>query len=162
MLGVKYAASLYREIEHVWTQHLEQATDIKARAGRPIFIHSRPSRMHRKLRFVDGNRGEVDIDYVWPELAWVSGSSGFSAALWARHGMGFDEVILCGIPLDSGGYTAEIGDWKLLQGDKKTSFVNATVLDSYRSTVAVCRNAGKTEGIVSMSGWTRQELGAPC
>ena len=42
ILGVKYAASLVPEIEHIWTQHGEMTLKIKAAAGRKIYVHARP------------------------------------------------------------------------------------------------------------------------
>lgn len=162
MLGVKYAASLYPEIEHVWTQHLEQADEIKRRAGRRIFVHARPRGMQRKWGsiYVFG-KNDIGIDYEWPELAWVGASSGISAAMWARHGMGFDEVILCGVPLEPGGYAQGVAAFKPIKGDGGKSFVDTGALKYWRECVEVYRKQGKTEGIRSMSGWTREALGAP-
>jgi hypothetical protein len=162
LLGVKYSCVLYPEIEHVWTQHIEQARHIREKAGRRVFIHSR-KRVNQTRRvhwFTAGQ--EEDIDYLWPDLHWVSWSSGFAAALWARHGMGFDETILCGIPLEPGGYTPEILTLKKMRGDGGASFVDTPALMRWRDGVRQFIREGKTGGIFSMSGWTRDALGAPC
>ena len=155
LLGVKYAAVLYQEIEHVWTQHLEQAADIRARANRAIFIHARRcGDQRRRIR-----RGrDADVDYVWPGLRWAAGGSGFAAALWARHGMGFEEVILCGCPLVPGGYADEIRSFKTMYGP---SFVAPHALHRWRAVIMGFINDGRAAGITSMSGWTRSALGAP-
>lgn len=162
LLGVKYAACLYEEIEHVWTQHLEQAADIKARAGRAIFVHARERVQQKKWgsMYVHG-KTDVGIDYIWSDLAWVSASSGIGAAMWARHGMGFDEVILCGVPLESGGYAPGVAAFKKIKGDAGKSFVDAGALKHWHSVVREYIRCGKTAGIRSMSGWTREALGAP-
>jgi hypothetical protein len=160
---------LYPEIEHVWTQHLEQANHIREKAGRRVFVHSR-QRVHQRRRappgtmasmvFTAGN--ERDIDFVWPELRWVHGSSGFAAGLWAHHGMGFSEVILCGIPLEPGGYTPEIADWKKQQGDNGASFVDTYALMRWREGIMKYVEDGRASMIRSMSGWTASVLGVPC
>lgn len=160
MLGVKYAACLYQEIEHVWTQHLEQVEAIRSRAGRPIFVHARPKGNQRKRSFTAIKLAE-DVDYVWPNLAWVGASSGFAAALWARHGMGFDEVILCGVPMEHGGYCDEVGAFKKLYRREATSFVPESSLNHWYDSIRNYIATGKTAGIKSMSGWTSRVLGSP-
>jgi hypothetical protein len=162
MLGVKYSCALFPEIEHVWTQHLEQAKDIRAKAGRPVLIHGRPARFQtRRIRWVTAGR-DSDLDFTWPELRWVYGGSGFGAALWARHGMGFDEVILCGVPMEHGGYAPEIAAFKRPHADRGRSFADVSQLERWRAAIGEFAAQGKTEGIRSMSGWTRDALGAPC
>jgi len=162
LLGVKYGAVLYPEIEHVWTQHLEQAPLIRERVGRPVFIHAR-RKVNQHLRGLWFTAGkESDLDYVWPSLHWVSWSSGFAALLWARHGMGFDEVIGCGITLDPGGYCPEVAAFKKERGDRGKSFVDTHALESWRRGVINFRREGKTQGIFAMSGWMGRAMGAPC
>ena len=161
LIGAKYAAILYPEIEHVWTQHPEQAADIRERAGRPIFIHAREyarKRKSRRRRILAQNAEH--IDFFWPSLHWIEDSSGFAAALWARHGLGFRETILCGVPLLDDGYCPEIAAFKPVRfGD---SFIGLDVLGKWRDLIARYVSEGITAGITSMSGWTREHLGSPC
>lgn len=161
MLGVKYSCAMFAEVDHVWTQHLEQARDIRAKAGRPVKIHGRPSRFQARRLVCITPGTEKDLDFVWPSLRWVYGSSGFGAALWARHGMGFDEVILCGVPMVPGGYAAEVGAFKRPNGDAGKSFADLPVLERWRGVITEFITQGKCGGITSMSGWTREVLGAP-
>lgn len=162
LLGVKYSCVLYQEIEHVWTQHIEQAPSIRAKAQRRVFLHGRPSRFQtRRIAWFTAGRTS-DLDYAWPSLSWVYGGSGFTAALWARHGMGFPEVILCGVPMEPGGYCAEIAAFKPARGEKGKSFVDNQALERWRGVILGFRVEGKTDGITSMGGWTRETLGAPC
>jgi hypothetical protein len=160
MLGVKYACVLYPEIEHVWTQHLEQANDIREKAGRPVYVHSRCRVNQKRVAWFTGGN-EKHIDYLWPDLHWVSWSSGFAAALWARHGMGFDEVIMCGIPMEPGVYAPEMATVKQPRGDDGKSFVDTGALMRWRDGVMNFVREGKTRAIYSMSGWTCRELGYP-
>lgn len=161
MLGVKYACVLYQEIAHVWTQHLEQAPDIRAKAGRPVLIHGRSRQLQRRrLTWIPGR--DSDLDYVWPDLGWLCAGSGFSAALWARYGMGFEEVIMCGIPMSDEGYAPAMAGVKRARGDGGRSFAEPSALARWRGEIAAMAAKGITAGITSLSGWTRDTLGAPC
>lgn len=164
ILGVKYAASLVPEIEHVWTQHGEMTLQIKESAGRKIYVHARP-------RMVQTARGTVwyiphskeayeAIDYVWPTLDYAKGSSGVAGALWARHGMGFDEVILAGIGLSYDDKTYASGYPNKYQcGD---AYANNGQVENWLRLLRAHMDAGRTDGIYSMSGNTANLLGRPC
>ena len=157
MLGVKYAACLYPEIEHVWTQHLEQAVNIKERAPRPVSVHARPKGMQKKWSIYVFGKTDDGVDYIWPELDWVCGSSGFAAALWARHGMGFDEVIMCGLPMQDRDYIADVASFKPMLPEENFR----PAIKHWHNSIAVIKARGQTAGITSMSGFTREALGAP-
>lgn len=161
LLGVKYAAALNPEIVHVWSQHAEQCADIRARAGRQIFMHVRKPEPRRRRLLMALAPYEAGIDYLWPALHWACGSSGFSAALWARHGLGFAEAILCGVPLMASGYTPEIARFKPAAAEGGTSFIDLRVIVAWRELIGGYMRDGLAAGISSMSGWTRDMLGAP-
>jgi hypothetical protein len=147
-------------IEHVWTQHGDHAQMFKKNAPH-IKIHARP-------RIFSSGRGLwmlpvsdplwAFIDFVWKDLTWVSGSGGVAGALWARHGMGFDEVIMAGVPLEGLRYaeaypskpTKENGQW-----------AEDNQLVHWLEQLAGHQTRGKTENIFSMSGETRKLLGGP-
>jgi hypothetical protein len=165
LLGVKFAASLVPEIEHVWTQHGEMALKIKQSVDRPLYVHARP----RKYQTKNGggwflptpDKAWEAIDYVWPQMNWAFGSSGVAGALWARHGMGFDEVIMAGIQLsaDNLGYASGYG-----QGYKRhdKTFAAAEHVSHWLQLLRNHKANGRTEGIYSMSGSTKKLLGEPC
>jgi hypothetical protein len=163
ILGVNNVAAMIPEIEHVWTQHAEHSLEYKKSAGRKICVHSRSKRFTKidgawVLDVVDPRF--AGVDYVWPQLGWVAGSSGVAGALWARHGMGFDEVIIAGAPLshDSLVYSDKYPS----KPTKAGKFSEANQLDHWIGMLRSHKDAGKTDGIFSMSGRTRQVLGAPC
>jgi len=163
ILGVKFAASLVPEIEHVWTQHGEKTLEIKKAAGRRIYVHARP-------RAFQSPRGTVwhlphkqeafeAIDYIWKDLSYAVGSSGIAGALWARHAMGYDEVVLAGIPLS-------VNSDKYAEGypNKYQTGKGYATVDQINNWVNILKNhilEGRTRGIVSMSGATQKLLGAP-
>lgn len=160
LLGVKYSCALFKEIEHVWTQHLEQAKDIRKKALGPVYIHGRPREFQRNvIRATPGENWM--LDFVWPDLRWIYGSSGFGAALWARWGLGFDEVILCGVPMEFGGYALQMNGIKKPQAAFGRSFAERDVLDRWKGVIQGFIADGRAAGITSMSGWTREVLGAP-
>jgi hypothetical protein len=164
ILGVKYASSVVPEIEHVWTQHGEMTLRIKAAAGRRIYVHARP----RTIQTPQGtawfipNKAEAyeAIDYVWPSLPYLKGSSGIAGALWARHGMGFDEVILAGIGLSHRNrkYVQQYPN-KYQKGD---AYASPEQIDNWVGILREHIKEGRTEGIYSMSGITAKLLGKPC
>lgn len=98
---------------------------------------------------VDRTRLGVPIrftpDYRWP-LA-VGGSSGWAARKMAAF-MGFDLVILCGIPLSIGGYCGNV---------PSRPFQSQKIIDIYRREVFA--DTEFHAGARSMSGWTMEVFG---
>lgn len=164
ILGVKFAASLVPEIEHVWTQHGEMTLKIKEAAGRKIYVHARP-------RIIQTARGTVwhtphlkesyeAIDYIWPTLGYAKGSSGVAGALWARQGMGFDEVIMAGIGLscDDKKYANDYPN-KYQCG---STYATNNQIENWLKLLQLHIDEGRTKGIYSMGGNTMKMLGRPC
>ena len=145
ILGVNNAAAMIPEVDHVWTQHNNYAREYKLKAGRPIKIHARAE--------IAGD----EVDYWWNNMVAIKGSSGVVAAIWARA-MGFDEVIMAGIPLSNTntGYHSRYPD-------KKTDRVFATEnsIIGWQQMVRFHKKQGRTQGIYSMSGYTRHVFGPP-
>lgn len=86
-------------------------------------------------------------DYQWPEA--VGGSSGWAAVRMA-HFMGFDRIVLCGIPMVVGGYEG---------GKLSRSFKQDAIVKKYRD--FILNDKDYHFGVRSMSGWTRDVFGAP-
>ncbi len=163
-LGVKFAASVVPEIEHVWTQHCEMTKQIKDASSRPIRVHARPraSQMNRKFTWhtPEGKEAFDAIDYFWPDLSWAKGSSGVAGAMWARHGMGFDEVIMAGIGLEPGNHKyIQSYPNKYSQGQ---GYATNAQIEHWLKLLQLHIDDGKTHGVYSMSGKTMQMLGKPC
>jgi hypothetical protein len=160
--GANYTASMIPGIEHVWTQHDDIAQSIKDDAGKKIFVHTRfcqsmgPDGLWKQKH----QRRVYDaVDYVWPDLDWVSGSSGVAGAYWLRHGMGYDQVIICGAPLDED--CLEYAD-QYAGSLKKRERQCAKKQNMQQWLSALKRNVGpRTANIYSMSGATRRILGGP-
>jgi len=162
-LGVKYVAAIVPEIEHIWTQHGEMTLKIRESVDRPIKIHARPKILQTAkgtVWHIPYAREAFDaIDYVWPGLSFAVGSSGVAGAMWARHGMGFEEVIMAGITLSG-------DDQKYAQGypnkySQHAGYARADQIDNWFRVLKRHQEEGLTMGIYSMSGRTKDLLGAP-
>jgi hypothetical protein len=164
ILGVKFAASLVPDIWHVWTQHGEMTLDIKKSVNRKIYVHARPRMIQTakgtKLYIPHSKESYEAIDYVWPELDYAKGSSGIAGALWARHGMGFDEVIMAGIGLSYGDKTYASGYPNKYQCGN--AYANNGQIENWLRLLHKHVEDRRTNGIFSMSGKTREILGSPC
>ena len=87
------------------------------------------------------------IDHWWPEAAG-RGTSTWAAAKMARL-MGFDRIVLCGMPLEPGPYA---------DGRPAFAFMRRQ-LEGYRAYVA--GDTAWHRGVSSLSGWTRDLFGEP-
>jgi hypothetical protein len=162
ILGVNHAPSLVPEITHVWTQHGDVAPSIKASAKQQVFVHARPRKYSNGagmwLLPVPDSRWEL-VDYEWPSLTWVCGSSGIAGALWAKHGMGYDEVIMAGVPLNVKLMTYADGYASTPKFGR--DFAQDHQVEGWLGHLRTHKANGKTEGIFSMSGATAEILGMP-
>lgn len=171
LLGCNFAPALVPGIQQVWTQHIEIAGKIKHECP-GVKVHSRPRHFQTKSGgaqwFLGVSKAQEDeVDYLWPDLGWVAGSSGFCAGLWARHGLGFDTVILAGVPLD---YDRRYDDKyrdvavkanRVPQHDFGKHYASSDSIEHWQQCIRMFTEQGKTGGIYSMSGFTREWLGEP-
>lgn len=145
ILGVNYVGEIFPEIRHIWTQHSNHAKNIKERSD--VMVHA------------SSNKRSEPVDYVWPDLEWVCGSSGLAGALWARWGLGFDEVIMAGIPLNP---EEIMYSEKYPHGAGRTFFfAKPNTIRGWLNHLSMHKENGKTQGIYSMSGETMKSLGEP-
>lgn len=164
ILGVNFVGYLVPEVEHIWTQHTELAHKIKEKTGRPIKVHARPKEFRNGggLWFLPApDVSWEQVDYVWPDLTWVNGSSGGAGALWAKHGMGFDEVIMAGVLLQKGQnfYNEKYADTQF-RGNG-INFAGDHNIEHWQACMIKHSDQGKMQGIYAMSGFPRGLLGAP-
>jgi hypothetical protein len=87
----------------------------------------------------------------WAPTTASRGSSGWCAVKLAKL-LGFDEVIMCGIPVQPGAYADRRP--ALYWQSKKTNAVS-----QYRK--AIEADVASHKGVYSLSGWTKDLLGAP-
>ena len=121
-------------------QHLKKWRDKQATRGHEFTVHC------------GGDAGDAPrfpwVDYWWKDVGG-QGTSTWSARKLARH-LGFSEVILCGMPLEPGGYC---------RNPMTKHFRQQPKIDWYRE--GVKKDEAWHDGVCSMSGWTREFFGAP-
>ena len=107
---------------------------------------ARQQAFHLKFE-VHGSAYHENMPFVhyWWEAARGGGGSGWGGRKLATC-LGFDKVILCGIPLVPGGYVRGIS--KLMN--------RQDVIDVFRHEIEA--DTSWHEGVISMSGWTKDLL----
>jgi hypothetical protein len=131
-------------IEHTWTQHNSGAESLRSVGN--FKIHARANIM--------GN----GVDYWWPELNNMKGSSGLVGALWAKA-MGFEEVIMAGIPLST---SERVYSEKYPSSPQLSNhFATENSIIGWQEMVRLHKKQERTQGIYSMSGYTRHVFGPP-
>lgn len=157
LLGCNMVPALIQDIKHAWVQDAPKVgLLIKSRIPDDVKIHT-------AKQVSPGMEAIYYADYVWPDLQWVCGTSGFSAALWAKHGLGFDEVILAGVPLSKTmfAYADSYPAPGNLGKDKVPAGYSEELIEHWLGHIKNHKLNGKTAGIFSMSGSTMQILGYP-
>lgn len=161
--GANSACNLFPDIGHVWTQHAQCVADIKA-ACPGVMVHARGRTFReRHLQHTLTDEAWGLLDYTWPDLEWVNGTSGVGAALWARWGLGHSPVIVCGVALDPASNTYADGYPWPMRGMDGTVWQDprGDVFDGWRAMVDAHHTAGKLHGILAMSGYIKTLVGEP-
>lgn len=163
LYGANSACNLFPEIGHIWTQHARCVSDIKAKCP-GVKVHARDRTFtERHLTITLSGADWAMLDYAWPELDWIDGTSGVGAALWARHGLGHEPVIVCGVALDpaQNGY-AEGYPWPM-RGMDGTVWQDPSgdTFEVWQGLVAKHHKAGRLQGVRAMSGYLKTLVGEP-
>lgn len=156
VIGINDAAKIAR-VEHLFSLHCDGLGDwvqeqIEHFSFRPI-VHAAERRKKGEER-----AKYPAVDYWWAG-ANTGGTSAWSAVRVARM-MGFERMILCGCPLEPTGYcvTPRRSDDCRSMGD---AAADDPMLKRYRRRIQEYVAEGDGVGVSSMSGWTRELLGAP-
>jgi hypothetical protein len=154
VIAVNKAAVEYRA-DHLFSWHNERgklaswAKQQHERFGPGAIVHSTPGRNRETGVLLEPPPNRPEVDYWWPG-ALAGGSSSWMAVRMAVF-MGYEERILCGVPLSIGGYA---------DGIMARDFMREKVVEHYRAGVA--KDTAYHAGTYSMSGATREILGEPC
>lgn len=143
VIGVN-GASAHLRLDFLFSrhpQHLRRWRAKQAMRGHAFTVHS-------------GGAAEDAAVYPWVDYWWRDvggqGTSTWSARKLARL-LGFDEVVLCGMPLEVGGYCRGTKPAKHFRDERKIKW--------YREGVA--KDERWHDGVTSMSGFTREFFGSP-
>lgn len=156
-LLINGAGLIFEHAEHWLIGHGEKVGMFKA-ARAKVFATPIPY-IHGSRR---GGTDPVGVTHIWEGVS-TGGTSAWKAVRIGK-GMGYDRIILCGCPLDDSGYVSGESDGirhdcKRI-GHGQSRGVNR-MYDNYRRTFAV-RAEQEGHGVYSMSGYSRELLGAPC
>jgi hypothetical protein len=169
LMLVNGACAAVENAEHVLAGHTDKAEQF-ARARRAAFPSALPWRLHA-TRFVrrdpDRQRFPSVTDWWGPEFSSGATSAG-KAALIGINGLLAEMVILCGCPMDGSGYFpgeskigAEIRHETACQRVGDSTKQDRTIIRRYRDTMAKLAQTTFKGRVFSMSGFTREVLGAP-
>jgi hypothetical protein len=165
-MTINGACQLVEQAEHLLAGHTDKA-EFFAAARRRTFPHADPVRVH--ANWTDRHRPPPKAQYPsvtdwWPPEV---SSGATSAGKAARIGLllGFDRIVLCGCPMDGSGYAPGESDGipqlAAVQrvGDSRKQ--KATTIRRYYATMEALAKTTFKGRVFSMSGKTREWLGAP-
>lgn len=173
LMLVNGACTAFENAEHMLCGHEEKA-EFFVRERKAKFPHAQPIRVHAccNLKREAMYRGMFPSVTDWhPNETGVGATSASKAAKLAFI-LGADEVILCGSPLDQPGYFAgeakvpqhiacqRIGDHGIAHG-LGIPVQETRIIKAYRSRFAELARTEFKDRVFSMSGFTRECLGAP-
>ena len=167
---VNGACAAVEDAQHVLAGHTSKAEQF-AKARREAFPFALPWKLHasRLIRRSEAalRKQHPCVDVWWgPEMSSGATSAGKAALIGLA--MGFDRIVLCGCPMDGSGYFpgeskigAEIKQEAVCQrvGDPKKQ--QMTLIRRYRDTMKKLAETTFRGKVFSMSGFTREVLGAP-
>ena len=182
------ACTAIEDAGHVLAGH-EEKCEFFAEARKKAFPNAKPWRLHANT--MDHRRNEMkhlcpSVTDWWPFERGIGATSASKAAKIAKM-MGFDEVILCGSPLDDSGYfegegkgipqnrsCLRVGDSGFSShitpyhtGQYSTApgtvmrVQESKVVQSYRTRFRQLAEGEFKNWVYSMSGFTREILGYP-
>ncbi len=152
-LLINGAALLFEHAEHWLVGHGEKVQEFK-RARAKVFTTPIPY-IHASAR---GGTDPIGVTHIWEGVS-TGGTSAWKAVRIGK-GMGYEKLILCGCPLDDSGYAA--GESKGIgHSCARIGKGEGRMYANYRRTFAV-RAKDEGQNVYSMSGYSRELLGAPC
>ena len=168
---VNGACAAVEAAEHVLAGHTDKAPEFAA-ARDKAFPFAPPWRLHATFSRRTQTRHKADprtlypmVTDWWPQEQFSSGATSAGKAALIGLAMGFPRVILAGCPLEGSGYfpgeSAGIGQTRACQRIGDPTKQQAATIRRYKERMAELA-AGVFKGrVFSMSGYTREILGAP-
>jgi len=151
IIAVNMAMMDYRA-DHLFSWHFDHSTklphwrSVHLKKFGPALTHC-PTQRNRETGVLNPVPDGYDwVDYWWPG-ATADGSGPWMATRMA-HFMGYDEIILCGVSMEIGGYA---------NGHMARAFQRQPNIDRYRA--AIEKQTEYHAKTRSMSGFTRDLLG---
>lgn len=168
LMLINGACVAFRDAEHVLAGHTAKAEDF-ARARREAFPDAAPWRLHATQYTRKQPRPDLYPSVTdWWDGSHSSGATSAGKAAMIGLSMGFEKIILCGCPMDGSGYFpgesvigAPIAHEAACQRIGDPTKQRASTIRRYRDTMARLAKTTFKGKVFSMSGFTREVLGAP-
>lgn len=155
-LLINEAAGVIEVAQHVLAGHCYHA-DYYMRFRARAFPSAPPVLVHASYR--NGREMPKAVTHRWRGVA-TGGTSAWKAVRIGKA-LGYDEIILCGCPMEATGYAPETAKSGVPHDCMRFGKPdNIRKFDNYRNTFKV-RATEEGERVFSMSGWSRQILGVP-
>lgn len=162
ILGINEAGGGEEDMEHLLAGHTEKA-QLFYDYRRKKFPHSPPVLVHAKT-WADEKPYDPCITHLWRNVA--CGATSAWVAVRIGKAMGYDEIILCGCPIDDSGYYNEPETGRFKHACKRLGYGETRgengMYHNYRASFQ--RHAlreGKGQNVYSMSGFSMSLLGLP-
>ena len=159
------ACSVVECAEHVLSGHTDKA-EFFARAREKAFPLASPWRLHATWMIrhpVPRDLYPSVTDWWGPEHSSGATSAGKAALIGMT--MGFDRIVLCGCPMDGSGYAPGESDGipqlRACQRVGDPAKQQASTIRRYKKRMAELAGTTFKGRVFSMSGYTREVLGAP-
>lgn len=159
-LLINEAGGAIEKAQHLLAGHADKAALFLA-YRREKFPMASPVFVHATWRH--GMRMPSCVTHKWSKQMVNGGTSAWKAALIGLA-MGYDEIILCGCPLEASGYFNPL-ETDRFKHDCARIGTNpkAAMYHTYREQFARrAKERPEAKHVKSMSGFTRECLGAPC
>lgn len=168
VMTVNGACAVIEDTDHCLAGHTDKA-EIFAAARRAAFPNALPWRLHASWLHHPKRRPEPPSNEFpsvtdWHE-SWASSgaTSAGKAAMIGLH-IGFERIVLCGCPMDGSGYIFDEAPVKAAPGMQRVGDLrmqDRATIRRYRDTMARLAQTDFKGRVFSMSGFTKQVLGAP-
>lgn len=165
LMLINGACTTIGNAEHVLAGHTAKAEEFQA-ARKSAFPDAPPWRLHANWNSPHKGTPRAECpsvtDWWGPEVSSGATSAGKAALIGIA--MGFGRVILCGCPLDGSGYTfdeAVVSQDVACRRVGDPTAQDVKIIKRYRDTMARLAATTFKGRVFSMSGFTKQVLGAP-
>lgn len=167
VLLVNGAGAAVEDAQHLLAGHTDKAEQFVA-ARDAAFPLAAPYRVHATFTDRNGRKPPTEYPSVtdwWPQSQYSSGATSAGKAARIGLAMGFDRVILCGCPMDGSGYfpgeSTGIPQLRACQRVGDPAKQQASTIRRYRERMLELAAGEFKDKVFSMSGFTRELLGAP-
>jgi hypothetical protein len=161
---VNGACTTIERAEHVLSGHTDKAEAFAA-ARRKAFPNAPAWQLHataKEAHIADAHKTFPSVTTWWDKSYCTGATSIAKGAVIGLRGLGFDEVILCGAPMDGSGYASTeacVDHYCHRIGDPEKQ--KHRVIDGYRRKFKDKFAPLHKGRVFSMSGFTRDCLGEP-